>query len=57
MIDFLIFDEIDRVIELGLFDEIKHIFRFMFRDAIANVTKEPGFKEYNNIRDTVEFEG
>ena len=37
MIDYLVLDEIDRIIELNQFDEISKIFDFMFID---NIKKE-----------------
>ena len=34
MIDYLVLDEIDRIIELNQFEEISKIFNFMFIDNI-----------------------
>ena len=34
MIDYLVLDEIDRIIELKQFEEISKIFNFMFNESI-----------------------
>ena len=34
MIDFLVLDEVDRIIELGQYEELKDIFQFMFKVSL-----------------------
>ncbi len=57
MIDFLVCDEIDRIIELGQFQEIQKIFKFMFKEALVKSQKDENFEKFENLRETVEFNG
>ncbi len=57
MIDFLIFDEVDRTIELGLFDDLKSIFKFMMKDVLAEVQEDPDMERLKDRRDKVMFNG
>lgn len=57
MINFLILDEIDRIIDLGQFKEIKEIFNFFQKTALLKSVNEKDLVEKNKIRETIEFNG
>ena len=57
MINYLILDEIDRIIDLGQFTDIKQIFNFFQKTALTKSFNEENFEEKNKIRETIEFNG
>lgn len=57
MIDFLIFDEIDRIIELGLFQDLTKIFKYLSKDLMTSIKKEIVEDDMKDIRDEVTYNG
>ena len=57
MIDYLIFDEVDRIIELGLFDDLKPIFKYLLKDVIMPSKIDKDFERLKEVRDEVMFNG
>ena len=55
--EYLIFDEVDRIIELGLFDDLKEVLKYLLKDVVMKETADKNLKDLNKIRDVVEFNG
>lgn len=57
-IKYLVLDEIDRIIELGQFKELKKVFDFIFKFALnTNNQEEEGMANRQKHEEFVEFEG
>lgn len=57
-IKYLVLDEIDRIIELGQFKELKKVFDFIFKFALTSTAKDEGLpKNIQKHDEFVEFEG
>lgn len=57
MIHFIIMDEVDRIIELNQFVEIKEIFHYINTVFLKSDAKDELYEESNEIRNMVEYEG